>query len=311
MGKDSSPRPDRIEQPMKTTTVTRKQLYDLVWSEPMRRLAIRHGISDVGLAKICRKHDIPRPPRGYWAKKEFGKAPLQVRLPNPSNDCPILLRDPEECRISSPALRGVVEQKKAEEEKQEAKIEVAESLRGAHALVSQANQELQVAKTDEHHLIVPPEGTLLDIRVSKASLRRALLIMDALLKALEQRGYEVASGPVVQILDVRVRFSITEALDTQREQPKDHDLDGRYEFGHSRFNTKRIPSGRLALHIADADAYWASGCRKSWRDAQKWQVEERLNQFVAGLVGFAARKKEHDEEEERLRAPVQGIPKVV
>ena len=50
--------------------------------------------------------------------------------------------------------------------------------------------------------------------------------MDALLKALEQRGYDVASGPVVQILDVRVRFSISEALDTQREQPKDHDLDG-------------------------------------------------------------------------------------
>jgi hypothetical protein len=285
---------------MKTITVTRKQLYDLVWSEPMRRLATRFGISDVGLAKICRKHDIPRPPRGYWAKKEFGKAPLQVRLPNPSDDCNILLRDPEECCISSPILREVVEQKKAEEEKREAKIEVAENLRGAHTLVSQANQELQVAEIDENHLVIPPKGTPLDIRTSKASIRRALLIMDALLKALEQRRYDVASGPVVQILGARVPFSITEALDTQREQPKAHDLDGQYEFGHSRFNVKRNPSGRLALHITDADAYWASGCRKSWRDSQKRQIEDRLNQFVAGLVSFAARKKEHDEEQERL-----------
>lgn len=146
---------------MKTTAVTRKDLYELVWSEPMRRLATRYGISDVGLAKICRKHDIPRPPRGYWAKKEFGKAPPQAKLPNPSDDCKILLRDPEECRISSPALRDVVEQKKAEEEKREAKIEVAESLRGAHSLVSQANQELQVAETDENRLIVPPQDASL------------------------------------------------------------------------------------------------------------------------------------------------------
>jgi hypothetical protein len=284
---------------MKTTTVTRKQLYDLVWSEPMRRLAMRYGISDVGLAKICRKHNIPRPPRGYWAQKEFGKAPLQVTLPNPSDDCKIVLRDPEECRISSPILREVVEQKKAEVEKQEAKIEVAESLRGSHSLVSQANQELQVAETDDNHLIIPPKGTPLDIRTSKTSLRRALLITDALLKALEQRGYDVAPGPAVQILDVRVHFNISEALDTQREQPKDHDLDGYYEFGHSRFNTKRAPSGRLALHINDADAYWACGCRKSWRDAQKQRIEDRLNQFVAGLVSFAARKKEHDAEQER------------
>jgi hypothetical protein len=238
-----------------TITVTRRQLYDLVWSEPILRLATRYGISNVGLAKICRKYDIPRPPRGYWAKKEFGKAPPQIKLPNPSRDCNILLRDPEECRITSPVLQDAVEQKKAEEEKPEAKIEVAESLRGSHTLVSQANQELQVAETDENHLVIPPKGTPLDIRTSKASLRRALLIMDALLKALVQRGYEVALGPVVQILDVRVHFSIIEALDTQREQPKDHDLDGRYEFGHNRFNTKRIPSGRLALHINDADAY--------------------------------------------------------
>ena len=111
------------------------------------------------------------------------------------------------------------------------------------------------------------------------------------------------AGLAVQILDVRVRFNISEALDTQREQPKDHDLDGYYEFGHSRFNTKRVPSGRLTLHITDADAYWANGCRKSWRDSEKQRIEDRLNRFVAGLVSFAARKKEHDAEEQRRAEP--------
>jgi hypothetical protein len=115
---------------------------------------MRYGISDVGLAKICRKHNIPRPPRVYWAQKEFGKTPLQVALPNPGDECKIILRDPEEGRISSPVLRDVVKQKKVEEEKKEAKIEVAESLRGSHILVSQANQELQLAETDDNHLVI-------------------------------------------------------------------------------------------------------------------------------------------------------------
>jgi hypothetical protein len=44
---------------------TRKQLYDWVWSQPMRTVAASVGISDVALAKHCKKADIPVPNRGY------------------------------------------------------------------------------------------------------------------------------------------------------------------------------------------------------------------------------------------------------
>lgn len=60
---------------------TRQALYDLVWKEPRQQLAKRFQISDVGLAKICAKSDIPMPPRGYWAKKEAGKPTTKVALP--------------------------------------------------------------------------------------------------------------------------------------------------------------------------------------------------------------------------------------
>jgi hypothetical protein len=48
----------------KTVTLSRKELYDQVWAEQMTKLAVRYGLSDVGLAKICKKYKIPRPPRG-------------------------------------------------------------------------------------------------------------------------------------------------------------------------------------------------------------------------------------------------------
>ncbi len=44
---------------------TRAEFYELVWSRPMTKVAEDFGLSDQGLAKICAKHSIPRPPRGY------------------------------------------------------------------------------------------------------------------------------------------------------------------------------------------------------------------------------------------------------
>ena len=63
-------------------TLTRQELYDLVWSTPMTKLAESFGLSDVGLAKICDRHRVPTPPRGYWAKKDAGKKVKQTIFVN-------------------------------------------------------------------------------------------------------------------------------------------------------------------------------------------------------------------------------------
>jgi hypothetical protein len=60
---------------------SRQELYDLVWSTAMTTLAKQFGMSDVGLRKICVKHEIPTPPAGYWAKLQFGKKVKKIPLP--------------------------------------------------------------------------------------------------------------------------------------------------------------------------------------------------------------------------------------
>jgi len=59
----------------------RQQLYDLVWSEPLTLLASRFGMSDVALAKNCKRNGIPVPQRGYWAKIKAGKTSQRFPLP--------------------------------------------------------------------------------------------------------------------------------------------------------------------------------------------------------------------------------------
>lgn len=48
-----------------TERLTRRELYDLVWSTPMMTLAPRFRLSGNGLAKLCARHRIPVSDRGY------------------------------------------------------------------------------------------------------------------------------------------------------------------------------------------------------------------------------------------------------
>jgi hypothetical protein len=56
------------------TRVSREELYEKVWTEPVRTVAKGFGVSDVALAKQCKKLKIPLPGRGYWSKKPRGRA---------------------------------------------------------------------------------------------------------------------------------------------------------------------------------------------------------------------------------------------
>jgi hypothetical protein len=61
-------------------SVSREDLYELVWSKSMRELAKDFGISDVALAKRCRRLGIPVPGRGYWARVDAGQQLHRPRL---------------------------------------------------------------------------------------------------------------------------------------------------------------------------------------------------------------------------------------
>ena len=53
----------------------REDLYFLVWTMPTTKVAKILGVSDVAVAKRCKKLNVPKPPRGYWAKLQSGVIP--------------------------------------------------------------------------------------------------------------------------------------------------------------------------------------------------------------------------------------------
>lgn len=185
------------------TSIRREELYDRVWHTPMRHLAKEYGFSDVGLAKLCRRHNIPTPPVGYWAKLEHGKAPVRPKLPPADGESLIDLtreRPEAETEIALASTFFDPEIGRLAEAEMHLPIVVADAFRAPHEAVLHTKNALQVAADSkfqrEGDRLYPHREDrlpLLDVAVGKALRGRALRILDALLKACETRGYSI--GP--------------------------------------------------------------------------------------------------------------------
>lgn len=60
----------RVERPSK------EELEKMIWETSVLEVSYKYGVSDVAVAKWCKKYGIVRPPRGYWAKRNQAKNPI-------------------------------------------------------------------------------------------------------------------------------------------------------------------------------------------------------------------------------------------
>lgn len=316
-------------QESESKTISRKQLYDRVWSIPMQRLAEEYGLSNVGLAKLCKRHDIPPPQRGYWAKRDAGHKVAATPLPNPDKDyqitiAPYVMPDLQEARDST------LEEIAAAPDS----IQVPTTLRGAHPLVSETLHALEHAERDPDGILRKPKQNCLDLHVSKSALHRALCIFDAIVKAFETKGYRVRivdatetepSQTIVELLDVAVPFRVIESLEPRHvEKQPDENLSGRYQFQHSTsFRSLMVPSGALSLRIEhgypryywqeeqNLRRTWGTGRNNGWRSV--WRNSSRALSWLPRRSAPAkcARKKKSGRRSKRRderRNSSDGVP---
>jgi hypothetical protein len=156
---------------MEVVKLTREDLYERVWAEPMSRLAQHYGLSDVGLAKTCKRLRVPVPGRGYWAKKAAGHKVKQIPLPDlPPNvrqsEREVTLADrpvPQEPGTLPSSIRIQSEFEDAPENR----IVVADSLRGAHPLVRKTSQALRGTAKSPTAFVGNWQEPHIDVQVSR------------------------------------------------------------------------------------------------------------------------------------------------
>jgi len=278
-----------------TIRVTRKQLYEQVWSISMVQLAKRYGLSDVGLAKICKKNNIPRPGLGYWAKKQAGKNVKKTPLLNRDSNWHIVINsNPLTNAIS--AEKDILVRPVSSAKRTLKKIIVPEILTDPHPLVEKTLKVLEACQPDGTGVVDPPQTQCLKIKVSKHSIPRALRIMDALIKALIDMGFEITvteKATYVNISYFSLSIAMGEILVRRRIRAQDHNLDGYYKFGYNLYKEQPVPTGRLFLIINSVGVYLHGGYRQNWRDTESKRLEDLLPSFVSGLMKVVTLKKAH------------------
>ena len=60
---------------MKNVVLTRKALYELIWSTPIVDILNIYSITEDGIGRVCRSMGIPKPNANYWKNKSLGKNP--------------------------------------------------------------------------------------------------------------------------------------------------------------------------------------------------------------------------------------------
>src|SRR5207249_6496245 len=125
--------------------------------------------SDVALAKLCRRHQVPLPPRGYWARIRAGQHPKRPPLPPvpPDQTAEITIQG----NLNPPGAVSDETARLIEAEKlDDKKIQVPEQLSEPHPHVAKAAKSLQAGSADAQGFVSPRARSRLDIRVSRSRL---------------------------------------------------------------------------------------------------------------------------------------------
>jgi hypothetical protein len=284
----------------KALTVTRVELYRRVWSTPMRTLAKEFGLTDLELARICEKHQIPRPQVGHWVRVERGYDPEQTPLP----DIEDAKLDLVNIAVREKPLDALAQDldPKARAMLVPAPIAVQTDRSISHPLVLRTKKLLAHPRKDERGLLLPREGKPLShIRVSEPALSRSLGILDALFRALDERNIAITWGNgdddnlSITVFDEAVTFSISEFV-----QRVPHTLTADEEAKRKKGLYVYPPqwdyklTGQLKIAINELP--YDSKIRHTWSDGAIQRLENCLGALVAGLhIAALALKKQREE----------------
>ena len=290
--------------------LSRIQLYELVWSKPIQKLAKEYGFSDVEFSKICRRHEIPLPVRGYWAKVSAGIKAYKVPLPNPNIVGNVYI--PNRKSITDEEM--LIRKKKLELEKLFLdKIDVFKApnqLNAPHKITQNTQKYfekilknldvIQNSNTlpNEYYSIINiyyrgrircKSADCFHVTVSKGSTGRALILLDVLVKKLEKYRFKIQNindkDPVVAIKDNElINFYLTEgykycAIDEPKVMTKLERI----------LYPDKLPvaTGKLTFSVSSS----VTNIARSWTDG-KSPIELELPAIIHEFISLVPRQKQ-------------------
>jgi hypothetical protein len=297
----------------------RETLYEEVWKAPLLEVAKRYGVSDVAIAKTCRKMQIPLPGRGYWSKIQNGQILQQIPLP-PFDKCPLVRRrfqKPKQPQVPEKTIEErlvpeafVLEQELLlKESLPEMQVHYQPDIKLTNPYVLNTERKLQESLRKkpgyfEKGRCISSNDEAFEVSVGADNITRALAILEVLCDALEQRGYPIGTKPkdpkekqetrygylarepqpiYAKVLDTYIIFRITE-----RSHRREIALENRTD---SYTTYEYVPSGKLCFEILTSP--YESYARHTWQEGKNLRIEDQINDFIINMIHLGTIKKEN------------------
>jgi len=291
---------------MEKIILTRKELFDLVWSKPVAALLRKYDIKNSELKKILAEMNIPTPEMGHWQRLQYGK-PVEIKLlPDDfsgRDNITLTLRD-----INSPFVKSA--QKNLKESivnETNLPVKVKQKLSKPDPLISEARESLMMKRSihdsryvglnfDRYKGMAETKRNELRIRVSPANVGRALRFFDAFIKLLRARQHDIIiENDRTYAVFEKEKFEIS--LKERFFRTKSSDSWQRLEYQ---------PSGILVFKL-ESYPY------KEWKDGQRL-LEDRLPDILAWFELYAQKRRKerlYYEEQRKIREEKERIEREI
>ena len=280
--------------------VSRTELYNQVWAQPISKLAVAYDVSGSYLARICRELNVPTTGRGYWAQLKAGQKLKQVALP------PARRGDPNTWIRSSTSSIHTDARPKPPEVRSE--IPPQRRSRTPHDFLLQSKQIFLGAKPSYFSSIYlcPRRRKLADLLTSQDHLEKSIAVAQKLFSRLEDYGYRVVltngegffSKPAVETAEI---------LEKAKHDPYSHNpwrpdpctvaYFGTVAIGvtivemtevvktSEWISATKVASGRYRIYAYSPYRY--TKLVKNWQDAKGSMMTARFDSIIAEMEALA------------------------
>lgn len=273
--------------------LTREALYERVWQKPIREVASELGISDVGLAKACRRNGIPLPHQGHWLKKP-GPARDQLRpfLPPPVQGARLIF----DFEIGDLSIERKRNQARIEAEHRLARTPPLETIdKSVVRHLKETRKSIHLRKTDERGIVIGQGPLPWPCRTAPERVDRGVAILGLLWTRLQSLGYTVNQSEMnTAMVDFKIDsgnywFWIEEhASKHERDYtPKElaekqkAEAERRYFFAPNRW--VYTPTGKLNVKLGKG---FNDYMERRWSDGASATLEQRIDEIVAGTIAL-------------------------
>lgn len=299
--------------------LTRRQLYDLIWSHEMPQVAAHLGVPEWQIRQICENHRVPLPAAAFWRDRAAGRKAKQAIFTSTADaQLELISLTP----TKSPVPLAAVEQPPVaiakptpprREPMIKIKVEPVEWQRVAnpHSLLVPLAKALRSTKSNRNGVIEVGGESIPFMSVAVGSVERAIFVLDDLIKRLVAQGIACTFSrrhfTIAREQD-KVEFKFTEKVARRPHNPSLQELQAealRVRRGgstHDYYWNKAypefdfVPTGVLRLSI---ETYGREGRRRNWQDSSRASFEIQVADIALILSEWIGDERKWRLERER------------